>query len=117
MILVSVAIESNRPNSRGIAMSEDELREFFRKILEMLDALHKSANQSGVYDVNGAAKELGLRPWTVRRKCSLGMIVATLIEGRAGGQGEFRISAEEIERYKAEGDILPEKRQRPRRAA
>jgi excisionase family DNA binding protein len=61
------------------------------------------------YTTTEAAKILGRAKWTVRDWCRNERLNAEKLSGGRGGEGEYRISHEEIERYQREG-LLPDPR-------
>ena len=99
-------------------MSEADFRKFFEMIMRALrrlqrqvQRLRKRATREAVYTVKEAAERLKKSAWYIRRMCSMGELAATRIgtDGLAGVRGEWRITNEEIERYRKEG-----KRRRPK---
>jgi hypothetical protein len=96
---------------------DDALRLFDQRLTAIEAGMHKisdlllrmlgNATREEVYNVKKGAPRAGLSQFTFRQKCNKGFIKATKIEGGAGGQGEWRVTDEEIERYKAEGDRNP----------
>jgi len=59
------------------------------------------------YSVEETAERLGLTKWFVREKCNRGQIKAHRVE-LAEGNSQWRISHDEIERYRREGPLLPD---------
>jgi excisionase family DNA binding protein len=59
------------------------------------------------YTVEEVAKMLGKSEYTVRQWCNEGRITATKCAERRGGTALWRISTEEVARYKDEGLLPP----------
>jgi hypothetical protein len=58
------------------------------------------------YTVNEAAEAMGRAPYTVREWCRLGRLNASKALSGRGIDGEWRISKEEMQRWRREG-LLP----------
>ena len=87
-------------------------------ILAEIKALRAELNANGGgrgvqewYTTAEAAAELGKAPFTVRQWCLRGRIRSVKAESGRGAAGEYRISIDEIKRYRNEG-LLPEPRYR-----
>jgi predicted trehalose synthase len=77
------------------------------------DFLEERKTVKESYTTAEAAAILGKRPYTVREWCRLGRIHATKAMCGRGGEVEWRISHEELERFRNEG-LLPLPRRYPR---
>jgi len=87
-------------------MPEEELRERLERIIELLQRLMNHTPRAA-YKVNEAAESLSLSPWYVRQLCRSGELLAERIDGGAGGKGEYRVTHDELERYRLEGKRRP----------
>lgn len=75
-------------------------------LVALRDYLEQRKTVKESYTTIEAAALLGKRPYTVREWCRLGRIHATKAMCGRGGEVEWRISHEELERFRNEG-LLP----------
>lgn len=80
---------------------------------DLRDALAERRRVKESYTTAEAAELLGKRPYTVREWCRYGRVNATKAMCGRGGEEEWRISHEELERIRNEG-LLPLRREFPR---
>jgi hypothetical protein len=88
---------------------EERLVRIEQRLDRLLDYIIQQKTVKENYTPTEVAKVLGKKPYTVREWCRLGRINAVKgVPGR-GGEGEWRISHEELERYRNHG-LLPDGR-------
>lgn len=75
-------------------------------LVALRDYLEERKTVKESYTTTEAAALLGKRPYTVREWCRLGRIHAVKAMCGRGGEVEWRISHEELERFRNEG-LLP----------
>lgn len=75
-------------------------------LVALRDYLEERKTVKESYTTIEAAALLGKRPYTVREWCRLGRIRATKAMCGRGGEVEWRISHDELERFRNEG-LLP----------
>ena len=82
---------------------EFELREQLNRIENLLLSVVGTPKGKEWYSTAEVAKILGKRPFTVRQWCREGRINAHKRDCGRGNEGEWEISADEIERYRNHG--------------
>jgi hypothetical protein len=86
-------------------IEENKIEERLKCIEEMLKTL-VSQRPKPWYTTREAGELLDRAEWTVRAWCREKRVKAEKLSNGRGGEGEYRISHEELERYQREG-LLP----------
>ncbi len=104
------ADDCGTPEAADLAAGIDRLERRFASLEELLadlrDALGERRKVKASYTTVEVAELLGKRPYTVREWCRHGRVNATKAMCGRGGEEEWRISHEELERVRNDG-LLP----------